>query len=422
MPTQEARDEDERLREIARVDEDALAQGILTLAEPIPEPSGSLPPELDAFNLSTLQIAILLKVDFSSTAFGSPLDTRAITPAEARIFFEDLAEDEQQQILLSLPTLVAGMDGAPHKLRYQANRILIEEAIASLEGTIKNLEMRLQRIRQRPTVSPQLVQANEVVLSRFQDRRNLLQRWAKATDRQFLLLDVRGDGNVVEVIGDLETADHVMVFIPGVSHDLNNYERRRFSLNQRVNNLFDGMNEIDPNANIAVISWLGFNPPDSLLTAARSSPARHGAPALARFLEGLLVDAGHDFDLTVVGHSYGSVVAGRSLAFGLARWADTLIVVGSPGVGVETVADIEAFDLPANRFYAMMANDDPIRHTPFGIHGPLPISIGFGAQRLDSLEASGHSEYFNAGQASLRQITSIALRRLDDLIFVTGQS
>lgn len=404
-----------RLRERIASDEEATAQEFFTTEVPIPASSGFLPADFSALHLNAFQLATLRKIDFPRRSTGLPIDTRAVPPASARVFFEDLTEEDRQQLVLSLPELVAGWDGAPHKLRYQANRILIEEAVADLEGEVSKFEGRIERLQSRPGASPMLIEKNQFLLNERKTRRRMLQGWVDDPNRQFLLLDVQGDGRVIEVLGDLEDAEHVLVFVPGVGNELTNYERENFSMRARLNNLFDRTRQLAPDAKIAAVGWLGFNPPDSFVSGVGSSPARFGAAALVRFIEGLFVDTGRDLNLTAVGHSYGSVVCGRALAFDLDRWADNLVVAGSPGVGVASVDEIVSFGLPFDRFYAMMADDDPIRHTPFGIHGPLPVSKDFGAQRLDSLDASGHSNYFDFDKQSLKQICSVVLGLLDDL-------
>ncbi len=153
--------------------------------------------------------------------------------------------------------------------------------------------------------------------------------------------------------------------------------------------------------------------PDNVGAMSRSA-ANQGAPALQRFLQG--IDPGEDRTITVVAHSYGSVLAGTAARTGLE--ANDLVFVGSPGTTLDA-AD-EAVLRDGGRVWVALADSDPIAlginlselppcwvppafWVPWiGIdmwnegaedlwHGTNPASEEFGAIRFTTDGCSGHS-------------------------------
>ncbi|WP_327383527.1 alpha/beta hydrolase [Streptomyces sp. NBC_01207] len=77
---------------------------------------------------------------------------------------------------------------------------------------------------------------------------------------------------------------------------------------------------------------------------------------------------------TVLGHSYGTLVAGKALAENPELPVDNVIFVGSPGVGVEHAKDL---GVPPDKVWAATADHDLITWAPSpeavagGWFGPL---------------------------------------------------
>jgi pimeloyl-ACP methyl ester carboxylesterase len=123
--------------------------------------------------------------------------------------------------------------------------------------------------------------------------------------------------------------------------------------------------------------------------------------------------------VTLIGHSYGSVVVGYAAP--KAR-ADNLVLIASPGVDVPSVADLHT---PA-RVWAARGPRDPIGLVPSvriaGLgHGADPVSAGFGARTFATGEISGHDHYYQPGSESLANLARIALGRSDQVI-LAGRS
>ncbi|MBG0563150.1 alpha/beta hydrolase [Actinoplanes aureus] len=234
------------------------------------------------------------------------------------------------------------------------------------------------------------------------------------TGRQILALDRRGDGLIAEVLGDLTTASRVAILIPGVATELANFDSGLGGVRHRApawqaRQLHDRIRELDPGAPVAVIAWLGYDTPEGVRREAiREDRAAAGALALERFVAGLVRER-PDRQITLIGHSYGSIVAGRAASH-LGPQVTDIVAIGSPGMGVP---DRAALDTTA-RVWAGSAPDDWTRRIPgmrvFGIgHGRLPVDPEFGALPLPCADTTGHDGYFQPGTESLRAMAEIAL-------------
>jgi pimeloyl-ACP methyl ester carboxylesterase len=278
--------------------------------------------------------------------------------------------------------------------------------------------------------SPEL---KRVLIGHFEQQIKEYRRWLDE-GRQILLFDPAGDGRVVEVFGDLAGADHIGVVVPGMSNDVGNFSGEGGGFRENAARLHEESLDLGSQS-VATVAWLGYDSPDGI-GAATKDAAAGGAPALRRFVEG--IDPGADRQVTVIAHSYGSVVAGLAASGGLA--ADDLVFVGSPGTTLDH-AD-EAILRPEGRVWVALADDDPIglgispSELPppwvpppllpvmFAIdlaiagaeelwHGTNPASEEFGATRLATDGSSGHSAYFEAG--SLHNLALIIQGLHDDL-------
>ncbi|MEK8110123.1 alpha/beta hydrolase [Micromonospora sp. M12] len=91
-------------------------------------------------------------------------------------------------------------------------------------------------------------------------------RGLAAGGRRFLLFDRRGDGRAVEVLGDLAGADRIAVLVPGsaarspTSTGAGRVARRAPSV--QAGQLYRELRAADPAARVAVLAWLGYDPPD----------------------------------------------------------------------------------------------------------------------------------------------------------------
>lgn len=226
-----------------------------------------------------------------------------------------------------------------------------------------------------------------------------------AQRRQVLAFDPRGDGRMVEVLGDLAHARNVVVYVPGNAKRLDNFDAGTTAAPKTAPGpvaraLAARARAVRPSGHTAIIAWLGYDPPENIdLVAARSARARAGARALTRLIRVLPRGA----RVSLVCHSYGTVVCGRTAA--RVRVAN-VVALASPGMDVRSAASVRA------RVWAGRAADDPIRFTPHvrlaGLgHGPDPMSAPFGAHVIDTTATHGHENYFTPGTRSLEAIGRI---------------
>ncbi|MFG2050314.1 alpha/beta hydrolase [Micromonospora sp. NPDC048935] len=237
--------------------------------------------------------------------------------------------------------------------------------------------------------------------------------WA-ADGRRFLSFDPRGDGRAVEVLGDLAGADRIAVLVPGVGSTLADFDRGLGGVARRApavqaGQLYREVRAGDPAARVAVLAWLGYDPPDGVLTAAGRVSARRGAAGLTVLLRELAARR-PAATITLVGHSYGALVVSLAAADAPAQVTD-VVSLGGVGAGVQ-----RADDLPGGRrFWAAEAATDWIRLVPplrlpgLGF-GRRPGDPAFGAHALPVGGVSGHDGYLAPGSATLAATAAVVVR------------
>ena len=292
-------------------------------------------------------------------------------PGAVAAFFKGLDPAVADALAHEHPELVGNLDGAPIGLRYTANAEAIEREIARL------------RADGVPDSDPRLKKLLEL----------------DDPDRHFLLFDPDGDGRAAEVFGDLTSARHVAVVVPGMNNDLDNFTGGDAEKVQHQASQFD------PDQ-VATIQWLGYDTPEGA-TALTDGAADPGAEALPQFTAGIRAQRAERLHWTVIGHSYGSLVTGMAESQqGLE--VDETVLIGSPGVGVDS-----ADDLGDGNVWVGLAAWDPVGYSEW--FGPNPHDKGFGATRFHTGDISGHSSYFNEGSESLRNIGLITAGYLDEV-------
>lgn len=265
-------------------------------------------------------------------------------------FLTGLGEERLLLLALLQPSLVAGARAAPPQARYVANRVLVSADLHHLLTRLGTTPPGATRER----IGRAVAQRREWLAGRIVLRRP--DGSVVRQPHQLLRFDPRGDGEVVEVLGDLDRARHLTVFVPGTGSDLHRY---RGTLARMV-----------PFAaaapHLALVVWQGADFPDQpfddgvlpvrehVVAAAYRDAADRAGPALAADVAGLVVAAPHaGRDVTVLGHSYGGSIVGSAVQHGLA--ADRVVHVASAGTYTEHPAG------RGPRLFSMTAPDDPIQ-------------------------------------------------------------
>jgi Alpha/beta hydrolase len=305
---------------------------------------------------------------------------------------------------------IADVPGVRLDVVFAANRRRIELAIAEIDWRLAGTD---------PSEAVDLAAEREMLIGLL--------------PRHFVVFDWTGDGRLAEWVGPLD-ADHVAVLIPGMTAD-------KLDVDMAAANAAR-MLRFDEVGDLAVVTALVYDAPD-LIDAALPSAAEAGVGSLARLIDAMPIADRH---LTLVGHSYGSLLLGTALAGGLA--ADLpprhdVIFIGSPGTGVATAAGL-GLD-PGNVWAGATDGDivlrlrglpDLLARIAVGfplagmalddLYGTLPTDPDFGAQVFAAGDG-GHSDYlgsevvttddgqvcrsFEVASAALAAIVAIATAR-----------
>jgi pimeloyl-ACP methyl ester carboxylesterase len=226
-------------------------------------------------------------------------------------------------------------------------------------------------------------------------------------------------GQAIVAVGNPDHAQNVATYVPGTFAGLDGIGtdiHRADVMGQAA----QSFNRVPT----SVITWVGYDAPQSIVPDATSTSfADHAEPGLRRFQDG--IDAAHGagpMNTTVVGHSYGTTVVGQT-ARDLGLPANNLVMVASPGVGVQHASDLHLDGMPQNQvgqhIYSTKAATDPIPAASnfdnpaldsVDLLGPDPTTGWFGGQRFESNSTNpltSHSDYWNAGSSSLREMGRI---------------
>ncbi|GGY81599.1 alpha/beta hydrolase [Streptomyces omiyaensis] len=275
----------------------------------------------------------------------------------------------------------------------------VPAAVAPLRaGTADVLAARLEERYAAERVA--LAEAGRTAEEYGAGRRAASLREMAGADRRFLEFDGRDGGRSAEVVGDLARADRIAVLVPGADTGLDAYGRFRAGA-VALQGAAGGRT--------AVVAWLGYRTP-ATGSAASLTPGRadQAAPRLRAFVEGL-ARMRPGARITLLGHSYGSVVCARA-APGLPVAA--VVLFGSPGTGSDHVTGLGT----DAAVWAGRSDGDWIGGIPH-VRVPLlagselgfgtdPTDPGFGARAFAAGDG-GHSDYLAPGSVSLRSLALI---------------
>ncbi|HVT41900.1 MAG TPA: alpha/beta hydrolase [Acidimicrobiales bacterium] len=209
------------------------------------------------------------------------------------------------------------------------------------------------------------------------------------------------------LFGDIETAEHVAVIVPGVGDGTNLCDDW----------IPDAQTLFEKAPDTAVVLWKGYdNPVDIMAAAAGSIECSEelvtAASDLTAFIESL--DLEPEQSLTVVAHSFGSIVTGAALA-DCGLLVTDVIVVGSPGM---TVDELRELHVEQSHFFSEQAPGDAIAE--LGVFGSSPSSPTFGGTRMsvnapDRPHVESHSGYFTPESEALENIADVVTGHYEEV-------
>ncbi|MER5555653.1 alpha/beta hydrolase [Streptomyces sp. NPDC002793] len=352
---------------------------------------------------------------------------RDASPAERRDWWAGLTQEQREEYLAVYPDQIGNLDGIPALVRDAANRDNLQLLIGKLEG------------RDDEKSVTQLAGLREI--------ERQLGAGGKPGEPPMFLLGIgdEGNGRAIVSFGNPDAAKNVAAYVPGLGTSLD----EEFAKNdlKRARDTAIATRDIDSSS--ATIAWLGYDAPQfpdgvDSLSVMGDRKAVIGGRSFSAFMGGVAATSEHeDPHMVAIGHSYGSRTVGAATqADGGMFGVDDIILVGSPGVGVDRAEDL---GVSGDHVFVGAAENDVVTKTPSRLQGNLaavagpagfalgglldgdslwfgedPASKGFGATRFSSDEGpsliglhgvsfDAHSQYFDRDGAHSVSADSIAL-------------
>ncbi|MEW2490249.1 alpha/beta hydrolase [Streptomyces sp. NPDC048411] len=361
-------------------------------------------------------------------------------PQDNANWWKDLSEEQRAAYVSMHPASIGALDGLPSDVRDDANRMVLAEQRAAKQVEY-DAWLKKEPEHYKPYISPitgrdvkgAMVPTEE--WKEWNEKKKQLENGYKGMDaiqsrfdsytsesnRPYLLgFDGNDMGRAIVSIGNPDTADNVVTYVPGTFAKLESIDGdvgRAAALQLEAERQ-------DPAHSTASIVWLGYDAPQAIATDATETKwADKAEEPLGNFLQGIEEANHRDVNQTLLGHSYGSLVAGQTMRSHLDLPVDNAIMVGSPGVGVDHAKDL---NIAPDRVFAATAKNDLINLAPppagplaplnpkaymelFDnhsiVHGTDPVSDNFGGRVFDvpdgKLPGSGgemmpaHSQYWD---------------------------
>ncbi|WP_329451578.1 alpha/beta hydrolase family protein [Streptomyces sp. NBC_01724] len=341
------------------------------------------------------------------------------SPAERKSWWAGLTQEQQEEYLAVYPDQIGNLDGIPALVRDAANRDNLQLLIGKLGA------------RDDERAETQLAGLREIERQLHDDRKPPM----------FLLgIGDEGNGRAIVSYGNPDAARNVSAYVPGLGTSLDD----EFAKNdlKRARDTAIGTQRHDSSS--AAIVWLGYDAPQTpiddplgSLAVAGGERAEKGGAAYNSFMRGLAVtNENENPHLTAIGHSYGSRTVGAATQqVGGILGVDDIVLVGSPGVGVDRAEDL---GVGKDHVFVGAAEHDVVTRVPsrkqatVGVMGLItagpvgsyivgdiadqgdddlwfgkdPASKAFGARRFhvdegpqlvssDGLSIDAHSQYFD---------------------------
>ncbi|MEV0495091.1 alpha/beta hydrolase [Streptomyces atratus] len=247
------------------------------------------------------------------------------SPAERKAWWAGLTQEQREEYLAVYPDQIGNLDGIPAVVRDAANRDNLQLLIGKLEG------------QEGDRAETQLAGLREI------DRQ--LRLLPKSGEPPMYLLGIgdESNGRAIVSFGNPDTARNVSAYVPGLNTSLD----KDFAEGdlKRARDTAIGTRYLDHSS--AAVVWLGYDAPQtpdglSSLAVAGDERAEKGGKAFNGFTEGLVAtNENEDPHLTAIGHSYGSRTVGAATQQGGGiPGVDDIVLVGSPGVGVDRAEDL----------------------------------------------------------------------------------
>jgi len=348
-------------------------------------------------------------------------------PGEVARWWNGLDDTTRTALAAERPERIGALDGIPAATRDLANRALLDSERHRLEAAAAHLQDRLDAMFLGGTAL-----GRSGVTGLFTDADADLEQTRKKlealdaieatlahSDRHLLALDLSGREAMAAVaVGDVDTAAHVAVFVPGagstVQGNLEGYDTQVAALRETARLHLGGP---ESETSVAAVTWMNYQAPHwgwGLAFTERSPvsdlAAQIAAPRLTDFLDGIAASRPDDPRVTAVGHSYGALVTGMALKDTGA--ADAAVFLGAPGIGTDDIGELR---IPPGSAYLAEADRDFVADAgtfggdPSFLDGltHLPTGPGTTATGVPLAGITGHSSYLDPGTSSSHHIAGV---------------
>ena len=363
-------------------------------------------------------------------------------PYAAATWWRALTAEQRSRAAVTMPATLGALDGLPAGVRDAANRTVMAQERTRLERLLPGLHAAVARARAESTGGDD--QADVARVLRIRSAQDGLHRATTALAaiaalvamlaqpgprRELLCFGARGRRVTAAVaVGDVATAGHVAVFVPGLTSQVQDpatfvtYDAQMAQLVQAAGRML-APPTASPGADaVAAVTWLDYEAPqwDELLEPSHSvllplDAERAGAP-LASFVVGIDAARERAPHLTLLGHSYGSTTAGFALQVGTG--VDDAVLFGSPGLGTSEVADLQV--APGHAWLLEARGDAVADLGAFGADpSGLPAMVRLSSDAtplpggLLGAESTGHSSYLALGSTAAWNIAAVVAGRRD---------
>lgn len=287
-------------------------------------------------------------------------------PEDAAAWWSVMSPAQQLAAIARDPSAVGATPGVPAWARDRANRLVLARAMAIGDDASRGTATAVaQEISDRETSGEQV---------------------------QLLELDVE-EGLVALGLGDLDTADAIGVLVPGMGNDVTS---DLDGVADDAATVADAAQAAAPELAVATVAWMSYRAPSGFVQAARlpAGHARAGGRALDATLDGLAAARVTDTArVTVLAHSYGSVVTDRAVDEPGRLAANAVLVLGSPGMSKD------AGELEVDEVYEASSPSDLVSR--FQYFGNATWEDDFGAEQLPTDPDTGHSEYYDTDRPTV---------------------
>jgi antitoxin (DNA-binding transcriptional repressor) of toxin-antitoxin stability system len=328
-------------------------------------------------------------------------------PSMNAAWWAALSDRQRQRLIADHPDWVGNRDGVKAADRSTANLNLLTQEKRSFTADLDRLKRDNGDPDEIAHIDERLKALNSI------DTMMHNRDGSVNPDRQLMSLDMTGDHPKAAIAnGNVDTAQHVAVFTPGMNSTVDGNMNGYVSDMQGVrDSAQDMLLKQGTPGQVATVTWIGYEPssfddPASLTGLITSENANAGGDKLATFDQGINASRPIDPHFTALGHSQGSIVTGISLTHG-GTGVDDAVVFGSPGVADHFGIDNTAHDLkvPDGHTYNIKADGDPIAQyvpetwrygrAPYAMDGMTQLSADAttGPDGTPLAASQGHSQY-----------------------------